>query len=102
GHAAGPAAADVPLLTGETWGPVASVSVIIPTYRRPQSLRRTLQSLQDQILPQFEILVADNAADRETEEVVHEFNRTAWCPAQYISHPHDGVTGARHRAARAA
>jgi glycosyltransferase involved in cell wall biosynthesis len=39
-----------------------SISVIIPTYNRPQSLLRSLHSLQEWTLPDFEILVVDNAA----------------------------------------
>lgn len=73
-------------------------SVIIPTYKRPQSLARTLRSLQEAALPNTEILVVDNADDPQTARAVEEYNRTAWCSARYLRHTENGVTGARHRA----
>ena len=77
-------------------------SVIIPTYHRPQSLIRTLRSLQDQTLANFETIVVDNAADPQTERMVVEFNQKARHEARYVSHPSGGNTGARHRGAREA
>lgn len=78
------------------------ISVIIPTYNRPQSLVRALQSLQEQTLSDFEILVVDNAADAKVEQIVMDFNRTARIPAQYVPEPRLGATNARHSGARTA
>lgn len=36
------------------------VSVVIPTYRRPQKLNRAIQSVLSQTYPYFEILIADD------------------------------------------
>jgi glycosyltransferase involved in cell wall biosynthesis len=54
--------------------PQSLVSVGIPTYNRPQGLRRTLECITRQTYPHLEILVSDNASPgRETEHVTREF-----------------------------
>jgi len=78
------------------------VSVIVPTYRRPQSLLRCLYTLQAQTLADFEILVVDNAADAVVRRTVAEFNEGAKVPALYMPEPQLGVHTARHTGARSA
>jgi len=79
-----------------------SVSVVIPTFRRPASLLQALGSLQDQSAQDFEILVVDNAADPAVEAVVEEANRTARVQVRYVAEPRLGLHHARHAGARAA
>lgn len=50
------------------------ISVIIPTYKRPRTLLQAFRSLQEQTLPDFEIVVVENAADSGVEKMVAEFN----------------------------
>ena len=64
--------------TGEVNNEMASknplVSVGIPTYNRPESLRRTLESITGQTYKNLEIIVSDNCSPApETEAVVREF-----------------------------
>jgi glycosyltransferase involved in cell wall biosynthesis len=50
------------------------VSVGIPTYNRPEGLRRTLECITQQTYGNLEIIVSDNGSPgRETEVVVREF-----------------------------
>jgi GT2 family glycosyltransferase len=51
------------------------ISVIIPTYRRRESVRRTLAALAEQTLPpdRFEVLVAIDGSDDGTRELVAQF-----------------------------
>jgi len=50
------------------------VSVGIPTYNRPEGLRRTLECMTQQTYNNLEIIVSDNCSPgRETEAVVREF-----------------------------
>lgn len=52
------------------------VSVGIPTYNRPQGLRRTLECITGQSYQNLEIIVSDNAStSNETARVVQEFMR---------------------------
>lgn len=78
------------------------LSLVIPTFRRPDTLVAGLKSLQNQTLANFEILVVDNAAEPAVEQLVQEFNRTARVTARYIPEPRLGLHYARHAGARAA
>ncbi len=78
------------------------ISVIIPTYTRPQSLLQTLCSLQEQTLANFEIIVVDNAADSDVERMATEFNHAATVPVRYMPEPQLGAHNARHTGAHAA
>jgi glycosyltransferase involved in cell wall biosynthesis len=51
-----------------------AISVVVPTYRRPDLLRRCLDALADQDLPagQFEVVVVDDGSGDETDAVLAE------------------------------
>ncbi|NGX55149.1 MAG: GalNAc(5)-diNAcBac-PP-undecaprenol beta-1,3-glucosyltransferase [Chlamydiae bacterium] len=49
------------------------ITLIIPTYRRPQFLKRAIRSVLLQTFPNFTLLIVDNASGKETEEVIREF-----------------------------
>jgi glycosyltransferase involved in cell wall biosynthesis len=54
--------------------PQSLVSVGIPTYNRPEGLRRTLECITSQTFRNLEIIVSDNASPTaETERVTREF-----------------------------
>jgi glycosyltransferase involved in cell wall biosynthesis len=53
------------------------VSVGIPTYNRPDGLRRTLRCITSQTYMNLEIIISDNASpSSETEEVAREFMKS--------------------------
>jgi hypothetical protein len=43
------------------------VSIYIPTYNRPDYLRRTVESCLKQTYPHFEIIITDNSTNRDSE-----------------------------------
>jgi glycosyltransferase involved in cell wall biosynthesis len=47
-------------------------SIITPTFRRPDLLRRTIQSLINQSFRTYEHIIVDDACDRETENLINE------------------------------
>lgn len=49
------------------------ISVIIPTYRRPQMLREAIQSVNKQDYAKIEIIVVDDNSWDETSKIVEEF-----------------------------
>src|SRR5688500_18176629 len=63
-------AAVTPLPAANGAGP--RISVVIPTYHRPDLLRRCLTAVMGQRLPHdaFEIIVVDDGHDDETRELV--------------------------------
>jgi len=50
-----------------------AITVLVPTFRRPKLLTRTLRSLQAQICTDFQVLVFDNASGDSTGDVVRSF-----------------------------
>lgn len=52
-----------------------TVTVVVPTYRRPELLRHAVESALDQTYPHLRVLVSDNASGDATREVVDELRR---------------------------
>jgi glycosyltransferase involved in cell wall biosynthesis len=48
------------------------ITAIIPTYRRPQLLKRAIQSVLAQTYPHLQVCVYDNASGDQTEQIVAE------------------------------
>lgn len=77
----------------------ADVAVIIPTLRRPESLKRALTSVfaqtgvQDRIR---EIVVVDNDPAASARDTVERLRETAPWPLQWIHAPDPGVATARN------
>lgn len=75
------------------------VSVIIPTYNRPDFLREALASVLAQTYQESEIIVVDDgsspAARDATRQVIEEYARTR--PIRSIFQPNQGVSAARNR-----
>lgn len=76
-----------------------SVSAIIPTRNRADSLARTLQAFAGLDLPDgvpFELIVVDNGSTDGTQAVVEAFQRSATFPVRHVPEPRPGVSGARN------
>ncbi len=81
------------------------VSVIIPTYNRSNSLRRTLNSFinQKNFEEEYEIIISDNNSEDCTIQVVNEFNNNKYgIPIIYHLETNQGVHYARNSAAKIA
>ncbi|HJQ36092.1 MAG TPA: glycosyltransferase family 2 protein [Thermoanaerobaculia bacterium] len=50
------------------------VTCVIPTYRRPEFLRRAIRSVLKQTYPHFRLIIYDNASGDGTADVVREFS----------------------------
>lgn len=75
-----------------------AISIVIPTYRRPERVSRLLPLVLSQIagLPQgtmLELIVVDNCPDLSARDVVTAFDN----PVRYYSEPAPGVANARNR-----
>ncbi len=81
---------------------VVAVSLVVPTYKRSRVVMRCLESIQQQTLADFELLLVDNSPDGELRPQVEAFNRTAEKKARYVPEPRLGLHNARHAGARAA
>lgn len=68
------------------------ISVVIPTYNQAQYLTEAIQSVLDQHINSYEIIVVDDGSIDETAEVVNGFgNRVS-----YIYQENQGLAGARN------
>ncbi len=87
---------------GVTKNNTPAISVIIPTYRRPESLSKILKALSLQTLPvtDFEVLVVVDGPDEETEGLL----RDAKPPyeLQWLVQPSKGACTARNLGVRMA
>jgi glycosyltransferase involved in cell wall biosynthesis len=75
------------------------VSVVVSTYQRCNSLRRTLDSLIDQRTPddvRYEIIVVDNNCTDNTREVVQEYIGLFPELVRYAFEPRPGVSNGRN------
>ena len=51
----------------------AQITTIIPTYKRPEKLRKAIQSVLEQTYPHFQVWIYDNASGDSTASIVEEF-----------------------------
>ena len=78
--------------------PELEVSVIVPTFNRVQSLRKTLVKLDAQTQPhdRFEVIVVDDGSTDETPEIEKEHFTF---PLRYVRQANQGSAAARNRGA---
>jgi GT2 family glycosyltransferase len=74
------------------------ISVIVPTYQRPEHLRRSLLSLSLQRgVEPFEVVVTDDGSTDETPDVVDRFASAVGFPVRFVTQPHCDFRAARCR-----
>lgn len=76
-----------------------AVSVIVPTYNRPDSLAATLESLANQDITDLEVVVIDDGTHTKAGNIT---GRKWPFRLNYISHAHKGGTYAKNTGASAA
>ncbi len=52
------------------------ITTIIPTYRRPERLKKAIQSVLSQTYPHFQLRIYDNASDDSTADIVRGFAKS--------------------------
>lgn len=84
-----------------TW---PTVSVIVPTYRRPDVLHRTVSALLTLDYPaeHYEVIVVDDGSGDATEDVVSALRSTSPPKLMYVQQDNTGVATARNHGARLA
>ena len=82
-----------------------TVSVIVCTYNRAQSLRAALVSLNDMFVPadlDWEILIVDNNSTDDTRGVTARFKQSTQINVRYVFESCQGLTHARNAGVKAA
>jgi GT2 family glycosyltransferase len=87
-----------------TEGNVRSVSIVVPTHRRPTTLRETLERFRQLDYPQdaLEVIVVDDGPDEATAAVVESLNSDPTVPTKLLQQPGLGAATARNAGARLA
>lgn len=65
-----------------------SMSVIVATYNRPNSLRLCLEGFARQTDLDFEMLIADDGSDPDTPEMVNKFAEASPYPIEFVTQKH--------------
>jgi len=83
---------------------MVEISIIIPTYQRPDCLRRAIGSclVQQGVGTPYEIIVVDNNPDGSAEAEVAAVAASSAVPVRYIAEPRPGISHARNTALAAA
>lgn len=83
---------------------MTAVSIVIPTYRRPEMLRRAIHSclVQQGVAAPFEIVVVDNDAAGSARDAVAAIAAEGAVPLRYIAEPRPGISHARNAGVAAA
>jgi len=83
---------------------MSKVSVLIPTFRRPELLRRAIESVlaQQGLGVRMEIVVIDNDPARSAARVVADLTGSAICSLRYLCEPRPGISHARNAGVAAA
>jgi succinoglycan biosynthesis protein ExoM len=75
-----------------------SVSVIIPTFRRPAGLRAAIQSVLIQTHKPDQLIIVDNAPEGGAEAMVRTATAISKFDVTYVHEPRAGVSNARNAA----
>lgn len=77
-------------------------SIIIPTYRRPDTLVRAVRSCFVRGEEPYEVIVVDNNPDGSARGSVNALAAEAALPVRYVAEPRPGISHARNTALAAA
>lgn len=73
-------------------------TVFIPTFNRADTLPRALESVEQQTLRDFEVLIVDDGSTDATRELVTNWTSGADFPVEYIHQENQGKHGAHNTA----
>ena len=79
-----------------------NVSIILPTYNRAHSIRKSMESILRQTYPHWELLVIDDGSTDHTEEIVAEIAASDARVHYYRQPRNQGVAAARNEGIRQA
>lgn len=81
---------------------IRCVSIILPTYNRAHSIRRSIESILRQTYPHWELLVIDDGSEDHTEEIIEEIASLDARVRYYRQPQNRGVAAARNEGIRQA
>lgn len=73
------------------------LSIIVTTYNWPQALKLVLESLAAQVVPNMEVIVADDGSGPETKALIDKMGKVFSCPLHHVWQEDNGFQAARIR-----
>lgn len=73
------------------------LSVIVTTYNWPQALKLVLEALAAQVIPNMEVIVADDGSGQETRTLVEKMSEVFSCPLRHVWQEDNGFQAAKIR-----
>ena len=86
---------------GELTTPELGVSIVVPAFNAAEMLARPLQSVLDQTMPDWEVIVVDDGSEDDTQAVACHFTERDG-RFHLLAQPHRGVSAARNAGVNAA
>ena len=73
------------------------LSVIVTTYNWPQALKLVLEALAAQVVPNMEVIVADDGSGQETKAMIESMRQIFSCPLHHVWQEDEGFQAAKIR-----
>jgi glycosyltransferase involved in cell wall biosynthesis len=73
------------------------ISIIVPTYERPDALAAVLRGLSRQVDRNIEIVIADDGSGPATASTIAQWRARLGVPLAHVHHAHDGFRAAEIR-----
>lgn len=67
-----------------------AASLIVSTYNQPAWLEKVLWALEEQDVPDFELVIADDGSGEETDRMIERYRRNSPLSIQRVWHPDEG------------
>lgn len=77
---------------------MVETSIVIPSYRRPEGLRKAIISClsQEGVAAEYEIVVVDNDPEGSAHPIVTALANASRVPIRYVAEPRPGISHARN------
>ena len=72
------------------------ITVVTPVYNRKKTIKRTIDSVENQTYRNFEYIIVDDGSTDESDDIIFEYMNQTECPVMYIKKPNGGVHTARN------
>lgn len=73
------------------------LSIIVTTYNWPEALKLVLEALAAQVVPNMEVIVADDGSGQETKIMIENMSRIFSCPLHHVWQEDNGFQAAKIR-----
>lgn len=81
---------------------MCKISVIVPCYNAANTIKMSLESLENQTFKDFEVIIIDDGSEDETLDIIRIYKKRKKMEINLIKQSHGGVSRARNKGLEAA